>query len=137
MKTFELKKSKGDERLFISTETNESIVCVVNDCDINDVELILIGKKDFESLLANQKKPGKKDLVFGSVVMVSSGLCNDWWRLGTYASEGGVKIIGGDYKTFVGFEHIIPFDIFDLDDPDKWNCTENDYGLKGKGGVCS
>lgn len=91
--------------------------------------LILISKEDFEKLLANQE--GKADLPVGSKVMVSDGSKDDGWWLATYLGGKCIRMVGEYKPAIVGDGHIIPFDIFDPCDPEKWNGTENDYGMKG------
>ena len=47
-------------------------------------------------------------------------------------------IYNGNSKCFASskidekYDHVIPCSIFDFDDMEKWNCTENDYGIKSR-----
>ena len=129
MKTFELKRSDGDKRLFTLMKIEEGYGCMAL-CDIEDDSLILIGKKDYEELLANQKE--REDLPINTPVMIRN--CA-YWALGRYKGRGKADDTAFTQTTtktyWLAFDHIIPYSLFDPENPDKWNGTENDYGTGG------
>lgn len=134
MKTIELKRSDGDKRLFTLMKIDEGYGCMAL-CDIEDDNLILIGKRDFEKLLSNQRnlKWRMEDLPKGEKVMITNSTttfavrANGDWRLAIYIGNRCADID----STHKAYEHIIPCTLFDYDNPGKWLGTENDYGLKG------
>ena len=97
---------------------------------ITDEPLILMSKKDYEKLLANLKE--REDLPTNTPVMIRN--CA-YWALGLYKGRGkadDTAFTRTTAKTYwLTYDHIIPFSLFDPDNPDKWNGTENDYGTKG------
>ena len=52
------------------------------------------------------------------------------WYFGTYV-ESHYVVIEGVHDVKKWANHIIPFSLFDPNDPDKYNKTENDYGTEG------
>ena len=131
MKTIELKRSESGKMLFSLVDTDErSRSITAHLCDIEDDNLILIGKRDFEKLLANQK--AREDLPTNTPVMIRN--CA-YWALGQYKGKGKADDAAFTQTTartyWLTFDHIIPYSFFDPDNPDKWNGTENDYGTEG------
>ena len=134
MKTIELSVIGREDDRSVCYYHNDGVVGWLSDsCGVTDSDIILIGKKDFEQLLANQKEPKRKDLAIGTKVMADDAsvspmdLCG--WRLAMYAGNRHIfsYSIDGDMLC----EHIIPYSLFDPENPDKWNGTENDYGTGG------
>ena len=134
MKTIELSViGREDDRSVCYYRNDEVVGWLSDNCGITDSDIILIGKKDFEELLANQKKPERKDLPSRTKVMVDDASGNPLdlygWRLAVYA--GNSHIVSCRFDGDVLCAHIIPYSLFDPDNPDKWNGTENDYGTEG------
>ena len=133
MKTIELSViGREDDRSVCYYHNGELVGWLSDNCGITDSDIILIGKKDFEKLLANQKKPERKDLPKETKVMVANASKDasrsHSWRLAIYYGDSRVA---SSSEGSVSYDHIIPFSLFDPDNPDKWNGTENDYGTEG------
>ena len=139
MKTIELSViGREDDRSVCYYHNGELVGWLSDNCGITNSDIILIGKKDFEELLANQKKPERKDLPLDTKVMYETEKGSEWWGLGLYKGNKTVAPVREDISpsgaaSLFSFSsrHIIPYSLFDPENPDKWNGTENDYGTGG------
>ena len=136
MKTIELQikaEPKISHVTYYYAKGNIEVLLFDNDAELSGEPLILMDKKEFVKLLANQKKkPKRKDLPKETKVMVANASKDTShshsWRLAIYYGDSRVA---SSSEGSVSYDHIIPFSLFDPDDPDKWNGTENDYGTEG------
>ena len=126
MKTIELKRIGECKGTYV-VSNGETFGCI-DKCDIPDDEIVVIGKKDYRRL--ERRNRPYHNLPQGAMVMVLREGEN--WIMGKYEEDGIVNVRSGGLNCGMhGWDHIIPFSLFDPNDPDKWNGTRNDYGTGG------